>query len=110
MSVSMIDAHRLDVLPWALGSVLHRLDLSVVDATITLPTGGYVLSLEDTSTAAGAILRLGAVASNPLSGASIGDSVLLPSGAQITMALEVQRVLHGIMRAGTGVLYAMRVE
>lgn len=110
MLIPYNDALRLDAMPFVLGSLLHRLDLTAVDASISLPPGGYILTLEDASTAAGAILRLGAAATNPASGASVVDSALLPAGAAITMSVETTAVLHGIMRAGTGVLYAQRVE
>jgi len=109
VTVNLHDAQRLDAAPLDSGSLLYRLDLTTTDASITLGSGGYVLFLEDASTASGAIVRLGAAAADPASGASLAAAGLLQSGAAITLSVESQTVLHAIMRAGTGSLYAMRV-
>lgn len=108
-NVNLFDAQRLDAAPFDASCTLYRLDLTTTDANITLPSGGYVVCLEDASTAAGAILRCGTTASNPASGASASASMLLQSGAAITLTLEASTVVHAIMRAGTGILYATRV-
>ena len=68
-----------------------------------------MLFLEDASTSSGAIVRLGATASDPASGASLAAAGLLQSGAAITLSVEASTVLHAIMRSGTGTLYAQRV-
>jgi hypothetical protein len=108
-NVNLFDAQRLDAAPFDASSTLYRLDLTTSDGSITLPSGGYVICLEDASTAAGAILRCAATASNPASGASLSAACLLQSGAAITLTLESQTVLHAVMRAGTGILYATLV-
>lgn len=105
--VSLSDSQRLDAHPFTSGSVAYRLDVSVVDATLALPSGGYVLILEDATVAA--ICRLDAVASEPASGASLSAAFLVPAGSSATLYVETSATLHAVMRSGTGRLFLQRV-
>lgn len=106
-TIPLPDAQRLDAAPFDANSTLYRLDLTTSSASITLGSGGYILFLEDA--AASAIVRVGGAASDPASGASLGAACLLQPGAAVTMTLEAQAEVHGIMRSGTGKLFACRV-
>lgn len=106
-TIPLPDAQRLDAAPFDSSSALYRLDLTTTDANITLPSGGYILFLEDAT--ASAIVRIGSAASTPANGASLSAACLLQPGAAVTMTLEASSVVHGIVRASTGTLVAVKV-
>lgn len=108
MATTYPDALALDVAPAGRGTPLFRLSLTIADDFILLDAGGYLLTLEDASTAAGCIVTLDIAAVDPPSGTSTPDSLLVPAGGSDMLWLDAPGELHGIMRAGTGELYIGR--
>lgn len=99
------DAQALDVAPAAFDTPLFRLSLTVADAFIALPSGGYLATLEDASGAQGCIVCIGQVAADPASGASAQGSLVIPPGGSDVIWLDAPLDVHALMRAGTGELY-----
>ena len=86
---------------------VYRLDVSAVSASISLPAGGYYLQLLGATGCDHALVRLGAAASFPASGAS-GDGFVLPTASAVTLRLTATTAVHCITDAGTARLYAVK--
>lgn len=108
-SIPLSDAQRLDACPFTSDGTLTRLDVSVVDASVSLGSGGWVAVLEDSSLGTACIVRFAAAASEPASGASLASAFLVPAGAAATLYIEATTTVHAIMRSGTGRLFFQRV-
>lgn len=89
-------------------STVYRLDVSGVSASISLPPGGYYVHLVGSTGADHALLRHGAAAAIPASGAS-GAGYILAVGSAITMRLTATTTMHAITDAGTARLYFVKV-
>lgn len=88
-------------------TTVYRLDVSGVSASISLPPGGYYAQLLGATGADHALIRHGAAAAIPASGAS-GAGYVLPVGSAITFRLTATTTMHAITDAGTARLYLIK--
>jgi len=93
--------------PFTSGGAVYALDLTTSDASITLPTGAFVVYLTGSGLAA---FAFGATAAFPSSGGSAAGAFVCPGGGVAGITVDSDgEVLHGIMSSGTATAYITRV-
>ena len=105
-----IQPEILDAWPFTAASVGYAKNLTDTDANISLPVGGYEITLVSDSSA-GAFGCLGATAAPPSTGAHANGFFMLP-GTTYSLFVQTAAALHGIMIASsaTGTLYITKVR
>lgn len=105
MSLPLTTLQRIAAAPFDASTTLLRFELDGSDDHVTLPAGVWTLVLESTTTAC---FKLGSAASVPTDKAAAAAGFVLTAGASVQLSLDEDTALHGIMRSGTGTLWAMR--
>jgi len=95
-------ASQVDRTPASTRSVYYRLDVSTTDASIALPTGGYQVLNDGSSTV---VCCFDATATNPASGASVAASFVVSAGGVASFTVDAGgQTLHAITLTGTSTL------